>query len=213
MNDAKEMWNKIDMLLGKTRDPAPEDLSADEFNEYFSNIGSKVASENSSSNNTDDPSGHAWKNPPCIYEFKLEAVNASTIAKILKSFGADSSNDVLDMDLKLLSLSHEVIAPVLASVVNQSIYLGNVPDDWKFSRVTPVYKGKGSRSDKNNYRPISVISHVAKLVEKVIQRQLVQYLLEHDLVSLDQSANQARLLLRQPYIDALILGLTISVTT
>ena len=63
-----------------------------------------------------------------------------------------------------------------------------MPCDWKFSKVTPVYKGKGSKADMNNYRPISVICHVAKLVEKVVQRQLLHYLLSNDLISVDQSA-------------------------
>ena len=63
-----------------------------------------------------------------------------------------------------------------------------IPDDWKLSKITPVYKGKGPRDDKNNYRPISVIGHVAKVVEKVVQKNLLSYLLTKDLIAIDQSA-------------------------
>jgi hypothetical protein len=63
-----------------------------------------------------------------------------------------------------------------------------MPNDWKLSRVTPIYKGKGSRKECNNYRPISVIPHVAKIAEKNVQKQLLSYLISHDIISVNQSA-------------------------
>ena len=56
------------------------------------------------------------------------------------------------------------------------------------ARVTPVYKGKGTKTDEGNYCPISVIGHVAKILERVIQKQLMSYLKNNKLISTDQSA-------------------------
>jgi hypothetical protein len=56
-------------------------------------------------------------------------------------------------------------------ILNVSFSCAKLPNDWKVSRVTPVFKGKGSKTDKNNYRPISVIGHIAKVIEKVVQKQ------------------------------------------
>ena len=45
-----------------------------------------------------------------------------------------------------------------------------IPGDWKLARVAPVYRNKGGRNDASNYRPISVLTHVAKLIETCIKR-------------------------------------------
>ena len=50
-----------------------------------------------------------------------------------------------------------------------------MPSDWKIARVTPVYKNKGSKDDPGNYRPISVVPTVTKIIEKNIKAQLVNY--------------------------------------
>ena len=49
-----------------------------------------------------------------------------------------------------------------------SLYNGEIPNEWKKARVTPVYKNKGSKQDPNNFRPISVIWHIPKLFEKLV---------------------------------------------
>ena len=54
--------------------------------------------------------------------------------------------------------------------------------------MSPIYKGKGSKTDKGNFRPISVISQVAKIFEKEIQVQLLSHLVDNAFISIDQSA-------------------------
>ena len=55
----------------------------------------------------------------------------------------------------------------ICDIFNQSISQGTFPDDWKYARVTPLYK-QGDRGDVNNYRPISVIAIVAKVFERIV---------------------------------------------
>ena len=52
-----------------------------------------------------------------------------------------------------------------------------------------MYKNKGSVEDLCNYRPISVIPHVANVLEKCVQHQLKEYLLNHDFITVNQSAH------------------------
>ena len=54
------------------------------------------------------------------------------------------------------------------------------------AKVSPIFKN-GSKSDLNNYRPISVIPTVAKIFEKIIYDQLYQYLNENGLLNSGQS--------------------------
>ena len=69
------------------------------------------------------------------------------------------------MDNKLLRLASPIIAPLLCHIFNLSLCNGIVPSDWKLARVTPIYKGQGEITHPGNYRPISVIPTVAKVLE------------------------------------------------
>ena len=92
------------------------------------------------------------------------------------------------MDVKLLKLASPVISKSLESVVNSSLENGIVHDDWKKAMVTPVYKNEGEINYENNFRPISVISHIAKMIERLVSKQVIKYLEDHAIISMDQSA-------------------------
>ena len=72
--------------------------------------------------------------------------------------------------------------------MNSSLQTGVVPADWKIARVTPVYKGKGSKQDESNYRPISVLASISVIMEREVSKQVITYLVQHDLISPDQFA-------------------------
>ena len=56
----------------------------------------------------------------------------------------------------------------------------------KLAKVTPIYKS-GDKTECRNYRPISVISAVAKVFEKLVYRQLSEFLDNYQLLSTNQS--------------------------
>ena len=64
---------------------------------------------------------------------------------------------------------------------NKSLQQGIVPQAWKQSHITPVHKG-GSFDEASNFRPISVVSVVAKILEKIVSTQLSSYLENHNLL-------------------------------
>ena len=59
--------------------------------------------------------------------------------------GDVTNNDALGFVSRLLFLSAEIIAPILTTFYNVSIETQSVISDWKLSKVTPIYKGKGSK--------------------------------------------------------------------
>jgi hypothetical protein len=75
-----------------------------------------------------------------------------------------------------------LISSSITNIFNLSLTLGTFPEDWKCAKVTPIFK-QGTRNEMNNYRPISVISVMAKAFERIIYNQLYAYMLEHDLLS------------------------------
>ena len=77
---------------------------------------------------------------------------------------------------KFLKDTIYVVAPTLAFIFNWSLEEGIFPDNFKIARICPIYKGKGSKSNPDNYRPISVLSVVARLFGKLVYDQLLKHL-------------------------------------
>ena len=186
-NNPKNVWKFLNKVIkNKNMVPPPNDLLPDELNEYFSTIGEDTAKKYFERSNEQS---YPWKGPNfTTSSFTFREVDLDIVLKLLKNLGDTSSNDVLGFDGKLMFLSAAIIAPLITKMFNMSLKNGIVIDDWKVSNVTPVFKGGDDRYEKGNYRPISVISHIAKILEKIVQKQLVQYLIENELLCIDQSA-------------------------
>ena len=75
-----------------------------------------------------------------------------------------------------------VIAPTVTFLVNLSLSTGIVPCDWKMARVVPLYKS-GGHASMDNYRPISILPVMSKIMEKAVNVQLQRYLQRFDLLS------------------------------
>ena len=76
---------------------------------------------------------------------------------------------------KFLKDSAEVLALPLRNKINLSIKLSTFSEDCKIAKLKPISK-KGSRTDPNNYRPVSFMPLVSKISEKSIQFQIEDYL-------------------------------------
>ena len=59
------------------------------------------------------------------------------------------------------------------------------PEDLKNATISPIYKN-GDKSDCSNYRPISVLSNVAKILEKIVYNQLISYINENNILTNSQ---------------------------
>ena len=76
----------------------------------------------------------------------------------------------------LLIATCDEIAKPLAILFNKSLEHAKIPDDWRLSNVSPIYKQKGSKSQPGNYRHVSLTSNVCKLMERVVNRALGKHL-------------------------------------
>ncbi|BHF73712.1 hypothetical protein SprV_0401679400 [Sparganum proliferum] len=87
-----------------------------------------------------------------------------------------------DMPPKLLKeLAAELVKP-LPLLFQASFEAGCLPADLKSARITLLHKG-GSKASANNYRPISLTTICCKIMEKIIKRELMRFLEQHNLLS------------------------------
>ena len=164
-NKSCDVWRAVNQSLGKNRKSSiTSDLSPDAWNEHFASVGNKLCSKFSENDEL------IWRNNSSIYNFKFKSL---------------LEEDVLAFINKL---SSEIICSSLTILFNMSLYNGEIPNEWKKARVTPVYKNKGSKQDPNNFRPIFVIGHIPKLFEKLVDSQLRKYLQSHSFITHSQSA-------------------------
>ena len=171
------MWKTLKELLpSKSGYNNCTAFSPDEFNDYFSTIGNAL--ETHFATDFSMP----FLDVTCLESFHFGIIPTSFIITELLQLKDNSSPDILDLDGVALSNTAHIIAPSLQIIFNKSLELGHVPDDWKLARVTPLYKGTGSKDDRSNYRPISVISHIPKIIEKFVSFMLNKYLCENSLL-------------------------------
>ena len=98
-----------------------------------------------------------------------------------KSIGPDG------LSIRYLKEIAVEIASPLTELYNISLHTGVFPSDWKHCHITPVHKG-GPLDDPSNFRPISVVPVLAKILEKIAYVQLASYLEQHCLLHPHQGA-------------------------
>ena len=88
---------------------------------------------------------------------------------------------------RLIKTFNTSLIKPLTLLFNRSLQLGQVPNQWKMSNVSAIFKGKGSENDPSNYRPISITSCIGKILEKIIFKYLYNYLQENNILTKYQS--------------------------
>ena len=83
---------------------------------------------------------------------------------------------------RILKIAAPAISLPLSRLINHCIDTGTFPSAWKTAKVTPIYKGRGSKDDKNNYRPISVLPLLSKIFEKHVHQALYSYMRNNNLL-------------------------------
>ena len=174
--------HKISELIVNNRKITDKTEIANVLNEYFINVASNLATNK-----------------------RLKLPNLEKVDQTINSFAEISEREVLlyinslksqsstgpdGISAKTLKICKEHIVHPLCYIFNLCLQNGSIPDRLKVAYVTPVFKA-GSKTDTNNYRPISNISQLAKLLEKCIKSRLNSYLDRINFFSKNQFGFQA----------------------
>ena len=86
---------------------------------------------------------------------------------------------------RLIRECADLIAPYIAIIFNCCV--ATFPHEWKLAKVTPIFK-QGDRSDMDIYHPMSLISAIAKVFERILYNELSSYLSQNNILSQYQQA-------------------------
>ena len=157
-----------------------ENHIAEEFNNYFINIGNKLAEKIMATKNFNE-----YLNRPASTLFHFHPIEEKETLRIIQNLKNKSSFGHDSISNKLLKHSQEVLYKPLTMLINQTIATGYFPEELKLSRVKPLYKN-GDSTLISNYRPISLLPSLSKVYECVIFDQLFQYMSNNNLLNLSQ---------------------------
>ena len=108
------------------------------------------------------------------------------VESILKSLQLGKATGPDAINNRILKELATPLSLPLSDLFNFSLAIGKVPLMWKEANVTPIFK-KEDPSVVSNYRPISLLSAVGKVLEKIVHKYLFNYVRDHDILSALQS--------------------------
>ena len=103
---------------------------------------------------------------------QFHIIATDQIKKLLQCMPCHKATGLDGIGARVLKVAAPSISSSLARLINHCIETGEFPSKWKSAKVTLIYKGCGSKEDMNNYRPISVLSLLSKLMEKHVHHSL-----------------------------------------
>lgn len=176
--------NTPDLIIDAIKDP---EIAANAFNKHFTDVGTRLAtqildrlnvSEEILANNT-DPSVNL------THSIFLTPVTNREVAELIQNLKTKNSPgpDKITSDM-LKKINESIIIP-LVYIFNLSISQGQVPTHFKNAIICPIYKA-GDKTDLSNYRPISLLNTIGKVLEQAVKRRLTNYLEQNNILSNNQ---------------------------
>lgn len=192
-NNSKDLWNTVNLITNKSTTSTTEintiktELGvvtqdnkkiANEFVNFFTDIGKDLANKIQTDNS--HVLEHTINNSIFLSPTsESEVKNVINGLKNKKSVGLDGISSIT---LKNIS---ELISLPLSNLINSMIEQGKCPSAFKCAIIKPLFK-TGDPLDVSNYRPISLISTLAKVFEKVLKTRICSFTKKYNIISESQ---------------------------
>lgn len=189
--DVRKLWkciNKISNRKSNSGSTLPDELKIDgkvltnpleiatSLNKHFVEKGPNLAKKLPNLNKD----VLQYMGPRNATDMSFETILESQVLTIIdanKKVSTGSDN----IPVILLQWASHLIAKLLANIFNGLVELGVYPDDLKIAKVTPLHKN-GDKSDVDNFRPISVLTQINKVFEKLIHVRLMDFINQHKIL-------------------------------
>ena len=120
------------------------------------------------------PSIIAINNQNMDRRFSFQEITKSEINQEILNLDSSKACQESDLPTKIIKANSDIFTEAIHKELNRGLEVGNFPCTMKLANVTPVYK-KGNRSEKGNYRPVSILPNISKVFERCIYKQISQF--------------------------------------
>ena len=189
-DDAKQTWNSIKGFMDWKSADSPHQLVVDNklyrkssevaklLNEFFINKVNCLRSKFKDQHINLDGCYMAMSSKSC--SLSLSFVTVSKVEKLLRNLKPSKATAVDGLDAYSLKVASNIVAVPIHHLISLSLMQQRVPALWKHAKILPLHK-KGNVLETKSYRPISILSPVSKILERVIYNQLYSYFSENKL--------------------------------
>ena len=181
-SNTKKLWSTIHEVCGKHNDKSSmiEGIKTYEANKisnqfamYFSTVGKTFANKLPVSVTPVSEYIARIAQNPC--SLMLAPCTESELSRLISSLPNKTSCGIDEINNILLKKISKSILPVLCELFNKSLETGVFPELMKVAEVVPLYKG-GDKFQETNYRPISLLTTLSKILEKVMYKRVYNFL-------------------------------------
>ena len=186
-DDPKKFWRNIYDIIPKNKNNKANiylknsegsevklDDTASYINDYFTEIGPKLASKFNEN----------WKYFGVEIENSMNEINVieGYVYDFVKEINICKSSGFSEISSMCLRDGLLVLIPHLSYIFKQAVKTGIFPSKWKIATIVPIFKG-GNKEDVSNYRPISLLPVTGKIFEKLLHYQIVNFLEDNKFLS------------------------------
>ena len=186
-SQSKKLWGLINEIAGKTNDKTSliEYIKIDgireynsiricnAFGKYFSSVGKSFANKIPKSQRS--IVDYLKKLQSSSDSFFFQPTDAKEILKLVRNLPSKASSGHDSISNILLKEIINPLTPVLTDIFNRSLSTGEFPTIMKLAEVIPLYKSK-ERFYESNYRPISLLSTISKILEKIVYSRVYEFM-------------------------------------
>ena len=192
INNSKNIWKGINELINlqdknnvsnitlniNNKTETDPSITSNIFNNYFTTVADKIRN---TIPKTIIKFNQFLKNSP-NNSFFFNPISEYEVLKTIKSLDPNKASGPNSIPNKILNLLLIDISDILTKIFNLSFQTGKFISLLKNVKVIPIFKNKGSAFDVSNFRPISLLSNIDKIFEKLVHSRVTSFLNANNLI-------------------------------
>ena len=174
---SRDFWRIANSVLNKGKSAIPPLFNGPEVLSSGSDKAKLFAKNFSKNSNLDDP-GVSLPVFPSRTNLKLHniSITPKMVKKVITNLDSSKASGPDCIPVVVLKNCEPELSYILAKLFNNCLKESCFPDCWKVSSVVPVFKNVAERSTAKNYCPVSLLSVVSKVFEKLVNNRIVDHL-------------------------------------
>lgn len=156
---------------------------ADLFNNYYATLVDNLHNLNPPSTKNDFTQYLSPPIPNSVLFYDTDPIELQNIISTLKNSKTCGGQDPLSN--RAIKFVANLISHPLSYIINKLMKTGYFPHEWKITKILPTFKN-GDKNDPSNYRPISHLSNLSKIFEKVIYIRIINFLDKYNILNKHQ---------------------------